>query len=99
MSNSTPDQEFWNRINAIINQANAQCDSASPNAVSVSTMYAAARFNAFIAANSTGSAENLKAEKQRALDHFTEQFRKMMDENLDDFIAHFDSYMEPIPPQ
>jgi hypothetical protein len=99
MSNNTPDKEFWDRINGIINQANAQCDSAATDAVGVSTMYAAARFNAFIAASSTGSSENLKAEKQRALDHFTDQFRKMMDENLEDFIANFGNYMEPIAPQ
>jgi len=41
----------------------------------------------------------MKLEKQRALDHFTEQFRSMMAENLDDFIANFDRYMEPVPPQ
>jgi hypothetical protein len=41
----------------------------------------------------------MKPEKERALDYFTEQFRQMMAENLDDFIANFDKYLEPIPPQ
>jgi len=99
MSNDNPDQAFWNRVNALINVANDQCDSADPNHVTASTMYAAARFNAFIVANSTGSGENMKLEKERALDHFTEQFRLMMAENLDDFIANFDRYMEQIPQQ
>lgn len=99
MSNEPLDQAFWHRVNTIINSANDQCDSADPNHVTASTMYAAARFNAFIVASSTGNAENMKLEKQRALDHFTEQFRSMMAENLDDFIANFDRYMEPVPPQ
>jgi len=99
MSNNNPDQAFWERVNAIINTANAQCDAADPNHVAASTMFAVARFNAFIVANGTGSAENMKPEKDRALDYFTEQFRKMMAENLDDFIANFDKYLEPIPQQ
>ena len=99
MSDNHPDQAFWERVNAIINTANAQCDAADANHVTASTMYAAARFNAFIVANSSGSGENMKAEKERALDHFTAQFRAMMADNLDDFIANFDRYMEPIPQQ
>jgi hypothetical protein len=53
-------------------------------------MYAAARFNAFIVAKTTGSAQNMKLEKERALEYFTDQFRKMVESNLDDFAANFD---------
>ncbi|MGZ7087143.1 MAG: DUF3144 domain-containing protein, partial [Ilumatobacteraceae bacterium] len=56
MSNDTPDAQFWERANAIINLANDQSQSAHPNEVSASTLYATARFNAFIVAKSTGSA-------------------------------------------
>jgi hypothetical protein len=58
-------------------------------------MYAAARFNAFIVARSTGTAENMAAEKERALEYFTDQFRAMMAENLDDFIANLGKYIPP----
>ena len=95
MSNNTPDPEFWNRVNALINLANDQCDSADPNAVGASTMYAAARFNAFILARITGSSQNMKLEKERALEYYTDQFRKMMMDNLDDFAENFEKYMEP----
>lgn len=93
MSNNTPDPQFWERANAIINLANDQCDAADPNAVGASTLYATARFNAFIVAKTTGSADDMKLEKERALDYFTDQFRKMMAANLDDFIANFDTFM------
>ena len=95
MSNNTPDAEFWNRVNAIINLSNDQCDKAEPSAVAASTMYATTRFNAFIVARSTGNSENMKAEKERALEYFTEQFRKMMEENFDDFAANLDQYTGP----
>jgi hypothetical protein len=93
MSDNTPGPEFWNRANALINLANAQCDAAHPNEVAASTMYAASRFNAFIVAKSTGSAENMKQEKERVLEYFTDQFRKMMESNLDDFTENFENYM------
>jgi hypothetical protein len=93
MSNNTPDPKFWERANAIINLANDQCEAADPSEVGASTLYATARFNAFIVAKTTGSAENMKLEKERALDYFTDQFRKMLEVNLDDFAANFDDFM------
>lgn len=94
MSNSTPGPEFWNRVNALINMANEQCDTADPSEVCASTMYASARFNAFIVARTTGSAENMQVERERALEYFTDQFRRMMAENLDDFIQNHEKYMK-----
>jgi hypothetical protein len=43
---------------------------ADPSAVGASTMYAATRFNAFIVARATGSSQNMKLEKERALEIF-----------------------------
>lgn len=97
MSNQTPGPEFWNRVSAVINLSNDQCDAAVSNEVAASTMYASARFNAFIVAQTTGNADNMRAEKERALDYFTDQFRKMMAENIDDFAQNFDKYMAPAP--
>lgn len=93
MSDNTADSKFWERANAIINVANDQCDAADPSEVGASTLYAATRFNAFIVAKSTGSAENMKLEKEKAIDYFTDQFRKMLEVNLDDFAANFDDFM------
>ncbi len=95
MSNQPPGPEFWNRVSALINLSNDQCDTAVSNEVAASTMYASARFSAFIVAQSTGNADNMRAEKEHALDYFTDQFRKMLAENIDDFAQNFDKYMAP----
>jgi hypothetical protein len=95
MTDNTPGPAFWERANAFINLANDQCDTAHPNEVSASTLYAAARFNAFIVAKTTGSAQNMQADRERALEYFTDQFRQMMAGNLDDFTANFDRYIKP----
>ena len=97
MIDNIPDPAFWERLNAIINLANDQCSAAPPPDVGASTMYAAARFNAFILAKSTGSAANMKSERERALEYFTGQFRLMMESNLDDFTENFADYMQPRP--
>jgi hypothetical protein len=97
MSDNIPDPAFWERLNAVINLVNDQCSSAAPNDVGSSTLYAAARFNAFILAKTTGSAENMKLERERALDYFTGQFRMMLESNLDDFTENFVDYMKPTP--
>jgi hypothetical protein len=75
--------------------ANTQCDKALPNEVGASAMFAAARFNAYILARTTASAENMAIEKERALEYFVDQFRNMMASNLDDFAENFDRYMHP----
>jgi hypothetical protein len=56
-------------------------------------MYASARFNAFLVARATGGPDAMKAERERALEYFTDQFRKMMEDNLDDFIANHANYL------
>jgi len=97
MSDNMPDPGFGERLDAVINLVNDQCGAASPNDVGASTLYAAARFNAFILAKTTGSAENMKIERERALDYFTGQFRLMLESNLDDFTENFVDYMKPTP--
>lgn len=88
-----PGPEFWERANAIINLANSQCDKAHRSEVSASSLYAVARFNAFIVAVDSGGAQNLQANKDQALEYFVDQFRKMMTVNIDDFIDNYDKFL------
>ncbi len=99
MSDNHPDAAFWERVNTVVNVSNDLCSAATPSAVGATTMFASARFNAFLLAKSTGTAANLTTEKERALDYFTAQYRDMMAANLEDFIANFDEYMKPVPKQ
>jgi hypothetical protein len=95
MSNNVPDPAYWHRVDAVVNLSNEQCGAVDPNEVGASTLFAAARFNAFILAKTTGSAANMTIERNEALDYYTGQFRKMMAANLEDFIQNFDKYMKP----
>lgn len=93
---ASPDipQAFFDRADAVIALANRQVGQGQPRGdVSASTLYAAARFNAFTTAAAHRSAEGLAADKAEALDYFTAQYRAMLEENLDDYVAHFDRYV------
>ncbi|WP_395007255.1 DUF3144 domain-containing protein [Undibacterium sp.] len=64
--------------------------------VSASTMYATARFNAWLSACGWQSGQKMAAAKQEILEYFVAEYRKMLDENLDDYIKNVKSYMKTV---
>ncbi len=87
------ESEFWDRADALIHVANDQCKEAPNSKVSSSMLYAAARFNAFIVAVGARDLDELNADKEAATAYFTEQYRKMFVENLDDYIDNYAKYV------
>lgn len=85
--------EFWERADAVIHLANDQCEAAPRSKVSASLLYAAARFNSFIVASSAANLDELRQDKNEAVKYFTEQYQKMLIENLDDHIANYEKYI------
>jgi hypothetical protein len=91
------DDKFYDRADAVIGLANEQLAHISRGKVSASCMYATARFNAWVTACGEASGETMKASRAEVLDYFTRQYRAMLEENLDDYIANFEKYMQPPP--
>jgi len=87
------DDGFWDRADAHINLANSACGTVAAGKVSASLLYAASRFNAFVVASNSSSATDLRDRKGEALEYFTAEFRKMLEENCDDYIEHFEKYV------
>ena len=93
MSQDEQQQEaFWQRTDEVIALANQQSENEESEAVSGSLLYASARFNAFIIAAQAGSKSALQSGKEQALEYFTEQYRQLLAENLDDYIANYAEY-------
>ncbi len=88
------DKEFFERADAYITLANEQAADATRGKVSASMMFATARFNAWVSASGTESGEELASVKEEALEYFVTEYRKMLEENLDEYIEHFDDYMK-----
>ncbi|NOS74153.1 MAG: DUF3144 domain-containing protein [Methyloglobulus sp.] len=74
--------------------SNEQLGQISRGKVSASMMYATARFNSWVSACGWKSSEEMQAVRDETVEYFTVQFRKMLEENLDDYIANFENYMQ-----
>ena len=66
-----------------ISQANELSESTDRATLSAGLRYAAARFAAFEASLRT---DNLRRDKAEALDAYLDEFRAMLDENLEQYI-------------
>ncbi|MCZ4287180.1 DUF3144 domain-containing protein [Marinobacter salarius] len=90
------DNEFYERADAHIHLSNDQITTeVGIGKVSASNMYATARFNAWVSACGWNSSEEMAAAKDETLEYFVAEYRKMLMENLDDYIENFESYMRP----
>lgn len=88
------DPKFYERADAYIALANGHITKEiHPGLVSNSFMFAASRYNSWVAAAGFKTGEDMKKEKKEVLDYFASQYRLMLEENLDDYIANYDHYM------
>ena len=94
MSDKNIPPEFWERADQIIELANKQVSGSEIGKVSSSLLYAAARFNSFNVASKADNVEEMKKDKEEAIKYFTEQYKKMLEENLDDYINNYEKYTE-----
>jgi hypothetical protein len=88
------DKEFFQRADAYITLANEQAANVNRGKVSASMMFATARFNAWVSASGTDSSDELASVREEALAYFVNEYRQMLEENLDEYIEHFDDYMK-----
>lgn len=87
------DDKFYDRADAHINLSNDQLKEIGLVKVSDSMMYALVRFNAWVSASGFDSAEEMTAAREEIIEYFSIQYRKMLEENLDNYIANFDKFM------
>lgn len=91
---SQVDEGFYERADAHIHLSNEQLAIADGRGkVSASMMYGTSRFNAWITACSFASAEQMADARAEIVEYFCEQYRLMLEENVDDYIKNFAKYM------
>ena len=90
------DEGFYDRADAHIHLSNDQLKAVdSEGKVSASMLYGTARFNAWVSALGFSSGEQMAEAREQTLAYFTEQYRLMLEDNLDDYIKHFARHMQP----
>ncbi len=90
------DDTFFERADAHIHLSNQQIsDTVSRGKVSASMMYSTARLSAWLSACAQQSSDEMSQNKQETIDYFVAEYRKMLEENLTDYITNFEPYMSP----
>jgi hypothetical protein len=92
MKKSEIEPEFWVRADKIIDVANEQVNGSTIGKVSASLQYGTARFCAYNVAVAAANADDMKRDRENAINYFTDQFKKMLTENIDDYIANYESF-------
>jgi len=88
------DEKFYERADAHIALANGHINAKiHPGWASNSLMFAATRFNAWVSAAGFANGEDLSKEREEILKFFTDQYKLMLEENLDNYIENYDMFM------
>lgn len=88
------DDKFFDRADKHIHLSNEQISKeVTKGKVSASMMYATARFNSWVSACGWLNAGEMAAAREETIEYFVTEYRKMLEENMDDYIDNFQSYM------
>jgi hypothetical protein len=93
MSNSDEDKKFREMADAFIAVANKQSKNRNPGKVSASFLYAAARFNTFLVAAGSDSANEFASKKENSLDYFMAKYKNMLEEHFENYKENFEKYI------
>jgi hypothetical protein len=93
MSNTDEDKKFREMADVFIAVANKQSKNENPGMVSASFLYAAARFNIFIVAASSGSANEFASKKEDSLDALVAEYKKMLEDHFENYKENFEERM------
>jgi len=91
---SDTEKQFWALVDVFIDNANQQAGEHEAALVSDALLYAAARFNAYVAAADTPDRAEFKAELSDIRTLLMEQFEVMLDSNLQDYLENYKVYLE-----
>ena len=91
------DDTFYDRADAHIDLSNSQIsEQYGRGKVSASMMFGLARFNSWVSASGWNSQTEMEESKEETIEYFVAEYRKMLEENMNDYIENFDKYMQSI---
>ncbi len=87
-------EAFYDRADEHINLSNTQSHTEPMRNVSASMLYGTARYNAFVFASNYENKNDIREDKASAIEYFVGQYKKMLEENMDDYVENFHSYIK-----
>lgn len=89
MNDAETNKIFKEIADAYIDVGNQYMDEHNADLVGSSFIYGAARFSSFIVASGSENLEQYKSNRETAIEHFTTQFKQMLEENLTSYESAF----------
>jgi hypothetical protein len=90
MTDEATELEFRRIADAFIDVANEQIGSSPRENVGMALLFAASRFNAFVVASHCKTLERYEADREKAIEFFTSEYLRMLQENLEDYRRAFE---------
>ncbi len=90
MSAEQDNDNFYKLADSFIDLANNHCDKEDNSQVGSAMLFASARFSAFVVASFAKDKPSFEEEIEHAVDHFGAEFKRMLNENLEQYKTVFD---------
>ncbi len=91
---SAEEKQFWDTVDAFLDAANSTAQECDPGVVASAVMYAAARYCAFNIACFSESRKDFLDDSANSVSHFTAEFKKLLQENMEDYGENFKVYLK-----
>jgi len=85
--------EFYEAADEFIALANKLAKNAPAGNISASFLYAAARFNTFIAASGAKDADEFAKQQRQSKAYFLDEYEKMLNEHYADYLQNYAAYL------
>ena len=89
MNDDERNQLFRQIADSFIDTANRHADDADIGIVNSAFLYGVSRFSAFVVASNAKNLERYEADRDAAVGYFTSEFKRMLEENLDNYKSVF----------
>ena len=99
LSDEELDEIYRKMVDSLIDRANELAEGNSPENVGLALLYAAARYNAHVVSQHAPTLEDYEKDLPRAREFFTDQYQRMLDENLEDYKSIYTKYANFIKKQ
>ncbi|EMR12031.1 hypothetical protein MPL1_12578 [Methylophaga lonarensis MPL] len=88
-------KEFFDRADEFIKIANQHMQQGvEAGQVSAAFMYGLARYSAWFTASGWTNGQDMAKARDETVEFFVNEYRRMLELNMDDYIQNFDTYVE-----
>ena len=94
LSDEELDEVYRRMVDLFIDRANEFAETNSQENVGMALLYAASRFNAHVVSQHAKNLQDYERDLPKAKQFFSEQYQRMLEENLEDYKQVYSKYAQ-----